>query len=270
MAAGYRSAEMNAVEVEHRTEQIVDLVLNRPEARNALTKEMCISILEALERIDADSGARAVIVRGQGPAFCSGADLNAVSGPGALDFIPTLEKMLDTLARFRLPTIARIQGAALGGGLQLATSCDFRICGNDADLGIPSPRIGIVVNFENVQRLVLLVGLPGAREILMTGRTYSGPQAAAAGLVTRSVPAEALDEETERLAASIASLAPLSVQGAKQALQVMADHLGGARTSRSREAAQIDELVERAYRSADLTEGLRARAENREPRFRGS
>ena len=260
---------MASIELEHRTESVVGLVLNRPEARNALDKEMSLSIIEALDRIDADPEARVVIVAGAGPSFCSGADLKVVSGPSALDFIPTFEKMLDALARFRLPTIARIQGAALGGGLQLATSCDFRICSDEAHLGIPSPRIGIVVNFENVQRLVLLVGLPVAREILMTGRTYTGPHAAAAGLVTSSVPPDALDDEVEGLAASIASLAPLSVQGAKEALQVMADHLTGARTTRPRDVAQIDALVERAYRSADLEEGLNAMAEGREPRFEG-
>jgi enoyl-CoA hydratase/carnithine racemase len=258
---------MALVEIERRIEKVADLVLNRPEARNALSKEMCVAILEALERIDADPEARAVIVRGSGPTFCSGADLDAVSN--VIDFIPTFETMLDSLARFRLPTIAAIQGAALGGGLQLATSCDFRICSDEARLGIPSSRLGIVVNFENVQRLVLLVGLPVAREVLMTGRTYSGPHAAATGLVTRSVPPDVLDEEVDTLAEAIVDLAPLSVQGAKQALQLVADHLAGARTTRPREAAQVDALVERAYRSEDLAEGLRAMTEKREPRFEG-
>src|SRR5690349_9253945 len=132
---------------------IATLTLNRPEARNALSIEMCDAIVEALQKIDANDEARVVILTGSGKVFCSGADFAAVSGPGALDFLPAFERMLEDVAHFRLPVIARIHGAALGGGLQLATVCDFRIVEEGARLGIPSSRLGIVVNFENVQRL---------------------------------------------------------------------------------------------------------------------
>jgi enoyl-CoA hydratase/carnithine racemase len=154
-------------------ERVATLTLNRPEARNALSVELCDAIVGALSEIEA-LDARAVIVKGAGSVFCSGADFAAVAGHSGLDFLPAFERMLESVARFRLPTIAAIQGAALGGGLQLATVCDFRIAASDANLGIPSSRLGIVVNFENVQRLALLVGIAHAKEVLMTGRTYSG------------------------------------------------------------------------------------------------
>jgi enoyl-CoA hydratase/carnithine racemase len=228
-------------------------------------RELGLYLGEAVAVLDA----RVLVLRGAGSVFCSGADFAAVSGPGALEFLPSFERMLEGVARFRLPTIAAIQGAALGGGLQLATVCDFRIAADDAKFGIPSSRLGIVVNFENVRRLVLLVGFARAKEILMTARTFSGEEAATAGLVNDSVPPDELEARSAELAEEIAGLAPMSVQGAKRAINLIADHIGGARSTRPDEVAAMDALVAQAYRSADLVEGLKAMAEKRPPNFTG-
>lgn len=248
---------------------IATLTLNRPEQRNALSIELCDAIVDALAVIGRDDAARVTIVRGAGKAFCSGADIAAVSGLTGLDFLPAFERMLEAVGGFELPTIAAIHGAALGGGLQLATVCDFRIATTDARLGIPSSRLGIVVNLDNVERLVLLVGIATAKEVLMTGRTYEGEPAAAAGLINRAVPPEALDEEVQALAAEISSLAPLSVRGTKKAIRTVADHLGGMRAADPDRAAEIDRLVAEGYASDDLAEGLRAMTEERPPKFTG-
>ena len=168
-----------------------------------------------------------------------------------------------------MPTVARIHGAALGGGLQLATVCDFRIAASDAKLGIPSARLGILVNFENVQRLVLLAGIAVAKEVLMTARTYSGDEAAEAGLVHRSVAETNLDREVHEFAAQLAAAAPLSVQGTKRAIQTVVDHLSPVRTAAPESVAEIDRLVTEAYQSADLQEGIRAMSEKRPPDFKG-
>lgn len=243
------------------------LLLDRPDARNALSIQLCDDIVAALEAIPDE--ARVVLVRGAGKVFCSGADFAAVSGLGAIDFLPAFERMLETVARFRLPTIAGIQGAALGGGLQLATVCDFRIATESAKLGIPSSKLGIVINYENVQRLVLTAGPAVAKEVLMTGRVYSGAAAAAAGLVTRAVPDAALDESVDELASLVASNAPLSVQGVKRAIQVVVDTMADARSTDQAKVNEIDELVAEAYGSEDLQEGLRAMSEKRPPTFKG-
>ena len=248
---------------------VATLTLTRPEARNALSIEMCGAIVEALEEIEANRDARVIILTGEGKVFCSGADFAAVSGPGALDFLPAFERMLEAVAHFRLPVIARIHGAALGGGLQLATVCDFRVVADDAKLGIPSTRLGIVVNFENVQRLVLLVGVARAKEILMTGKVFSGEEGASAGLTTKTCPAAGLDAEVATLARSIATLAPLSVQGAKKAIDAVQSHLGALRDTAPFRADEIDRLVVDAYNSSDLAEGIAAMTEKREPNFRG-
>ena len=248
---------------------IVSLTLTRPEARNALSVDLCNAIASALNDIDADPEARVVLLQGEGPAFCSGADFAAVSGRGGLEFLPAFDSMLDAVARFRLPVVAAIQGAALGGGWQLATVCDFRVATETAKIGIPSARLGIVVNFENVQRLVLLAGIGRAKEMLMTGRVFSGAEAAAAGLVTRAVPEDELLEAATKLCETLAANAPLSVQGAKRTIAVVADELADARRRSPQEAAEIDQLVAGAYNSADLQEGIRALSEKRRPRFEG-
>jgi enoyl-CoA hydratase/carnithine racemase len=251
------------------TGAVATLTLNRPESRNALSVQLCEDIVVALHGLDLDPESRVVVVRGEGAAFCSGADLAALSRPGNLDFLPAFEKMLEAVARFRLPTIAAIHGAALGGGLQLATVCDFRIATGGAKLGIPSSKLGILVNFENVQRLVLLVGFATAKEVLMTGRTYSGDEAAGLGLVNRAVASERLDDEVSALAQELAGLAPLSVQGVKRSIQAVADHLAGARTTNPELVSEIDRLVTQAYESEDIQEGLRAMSDKRRPRFHG-
>ena len=248
---------------------IAFLTLNRPDARNALSPELCDAIVDALGEIDAAPTARALVLRGNGPAFCSGADFASVSGPGGPDFVVGFERMLEAVARHRLPVIAAVHGAALGGGLQLASACDFRVVAEDARLGIPSSRLGILVNFENVRRLVLLVGAAVAKEILMTGRVYSGAEAVGAGLAHRSVAAAELEEAATSLARHIARLAPLSVQGTKRAVQLVVDDLSDPRTARPDDAAEIDRLVVEAYASADLQEGIAAMRDKREPRFQG-
>jgi enoyl-CoA hydratase/carnithine racemase len=259
---------MGLVEQE-RSGMVATLWLNRPEARNALSLDMCDAMVMTLEAIARDPEARVLVIRGRGPVFCSGADFAAVSGEGALEFLPGFERMLEAVARHRLPTVAAIHGAALGGGLQLATVCDFRVVASSATLGIPSSKLGILVNFENIQRLVLIAGIAVAKEVLMTGRTYTGDEAIDAGLATTSVAPEGLDDAVSDLALEIAGRAPLSVQGTKRAIQAVVDNLSGARQTKPDVIAEIDRLMANAYNSRDLQEGLQAMTEKRTPEFDG-
>jgi enoyl-CoA hydratase len=248
---------------------VLTIELNRPEARNALSLELCDAIVEALDEANHHNAARVVVVAGAGPVFCSGADFAAVSGPEGVDFLPAFERMLEAVWGHRLPTVARIQGAALGGGLQLATVCDFRVAASDARLGIPSSRLGVVVNLENVERLVELVGIARAKEVLMTGTTFSGADALQAGLVSEVCEPHELEGTTERMALAIAALAPLSVQGAKRAIRAIAGERSVRRLN-PEAALEVDALVAEAYASDDLGEGIRAMSERRPPDFKGS
>ncbi len=257
---------MTLVEVT-RDDHLATLTLNRPELRNALSVDLCDAIVDALDEIRAAGDARVVVLAGKGKAFCSGADFAAVSGPGGIDFLPHFERMLEALARYELPTVARIHGAALGGGFQLACVCDFRIAAYSANVGIPAARLGIVVNVENVRRLVQLVGIARAKSILMTGGVLTGTRAADEGLVQLCVPDEELDANVAEFAHGLAVLSPLSVQGAKRAIQAVIDTTGDVRGAGL--ADELDALVTEAYNSADLAEGLRAMTEKRPPDFQG-
>lgn len=256
------------IALERSGQGVVTMTLSRPEARNALSVEMCDAIVAGLDEVDR-SDARVLVIRGAGKVFCSGADLAAVSGAGAMQFLPAFERMLDHVARHRLPTIAAIHGAALGGGFQLACVCDFRLAASDAKIGIPSSKLGILVNFENIERLVLLAGPAIAKEMLMTGRTYSGKEAQAAGLVNHRIPPEHLEAAGQQLAHELAQRAPLSVQGTKVSIQAVLDHVGSTRADKKEVVAELDRLVAAVYESEDLQEGLRALREKRPPEFRG-
>ena len=250
------------------TGPIARVTLTRPDRRNALSIEMCDEMASAVHEVDARPEIRAAVLSGAGEVFCAGADLSAVSGPHAADFIGPFERMLEAVARCRVPVIAAVHGAALGGGLQLATACDFRVAASTATLGIPASRLGVVVNFENVRRLALLVGISVAKEILMAGRTFSGAEALASGLVNESVEG-AVGEASDRWAHDIAALSPLSVQGAKRSLEVLADHTANARRTAPEDVAALDALVRAAYGSDDLKEGLAALRDKRPSNFRG-
>jgi len=248
---------------------VLTIQLNRPRARNALSLELCDAIVEAFGQAAIHAEARVIVLSGAGPVFCSGADFAAVSGPKGVDFLPAFERMLEAVAAHPLPTIARIQGAALGGGLQLATVCDFRVSATDARLGIPSSRLGVVVNLENVERLVDLIGMARAREVLMTGSTYAGEDALRAGLVTKVCAPHEIERATERMALAIAERAPLSVQGAKRTIRAIAEE-HSVRKLNPQAALEVDALVAEAYASDDLGEGIRAMTEKRAPDFKGS
>ncbi|MFN2526830.1 MAG: enoyl-CoA hydratase/isomerase family protein [Actinomycetota bacterium] len=259
---------MPPVEV-NREESVAWITLNRPEVRNALSGEMCEDLVVALHGVEREPDVRAVVFRGAGPVFCAGADIAGLSGPAAADFLQSFEQMLEAVARSRLPTIAAINGAALGGGFQLATVCDFRVAGRTAKLGVPAAKLGILVNFENVQRLVLLAGIGHAKEMLLAGSTYTGEEALPAGLVNAVAEDDRVDSAARHLGVRIAGLAPLSVQGAKRAIQAVIDHLASARATQDVAVAEIDRLVLEAYASQDLAEGIAALGDKRPPNFTG-
>jgi enoyl-CoA hydratase len=238
--------------------------IDRPERRNALNAELCAELLAHLE---AERDLRAIVITGAGEkAFCAGADLvvrtEDVSEPGGGDtFRPAFERLLDAIVDYPAPVLAAVNGPAIGAGMQLAVACDVRIAAFGATFSIPAGRLGVFLSPANVQRLAALVGQGAARDLLLTARTLAADEAAVIGLVQRRVP-HALDAAIE-VAEEIASQAPLTVQGHKRALNLVA---GGV------DADVLDEMREletRAFASRDLREGLAAFAEKRAPRFEG-
>jgi enoyl-CoA hydratase/carnithine racemase len=252
---------------------VATVLLARPEARNAVSAAMLERLVAALGDLAVADDVRAVVLGGEGPDFCAGADFGelagARSGPEGIDYGRVFDEALAAIEHHPTPVIARVQGAALGAGCQLVTACDLAVAAEDARLGIPSARLGILINFENIQRLVLAVGPKRAAEVLVTSRRLPGVEAAAWGLVNRAVPAAELERATADLAAEVAEAAPLSVRGSKRGIRVVLENLSVDRFTEGHRVADFDMMAAAAFASEDLQEGIRAFRERRRPRFEG-
>jgi enoyl-CoA hydratase len=229
--------------------------IDRHERRNALDVEHLDALHDELEGAVAE-GARAVVVTGEGSAFCSGADLDGVYGD---TFRESLYRTLGLIRRVPVPVIAAVNGAAIGAGAQLAIACDLRVVAEGARFAVPTARNGLAVDPWTVRRLALLAGGGAARSMLLGAATLSFDQAAAAGLVDRS---GSLDDAVA-WAQDIATMAPLSLAYSKRALDVLFEEDGDG-------PAELVRLFDGCWASDDVAESGRARAEGRPPRFQGT
>ena len=245
---------------------VATITIDRQERRNALNGELCVELTACLATLN---DALAVVITGAGTAFCAGADLvnrfGAGDGAGgATDtFRPTFEVLLDSITALDAPVIAAINGPAIGAGMQLAVACDLRVAAPESKLAIPAGRLGILLSPANIQRLAQLVGHGLARDFLLTGRQVTGLEAMQLGLVQRV--ADNPLEAAQQIAAHIATLAPLSVQGHKRALNLVNTASGLC----ADESEEIVEMEREAFASEDLVEGMAAFSEKRDPAFRG-
>lgn len=252
-----------------RRQDIAVITINRPEARNALTDNMWLSLKDSVENVGADPHIRVVIIRGAGDrAFASGADIKEfyttkATPENAKASFHRVLAAIDAIERLRKPVIAMINGAAIGAGCELACGCDFRIAADSARLGIPSARLGITIGHHHILRLVRLVGPSKAKELLMTAQLVSAHDAYRIGLVDHVVPLRNLEEFTMQFAGMIARCAPRSVEWAKEAVHRCLNDpsLSGL--------GDDADLATRCFATEDFWEGVRAFLERREPVFRG-
>ncbi len=226
--------------------------LDRPERRNALDVALCRALADAVGSVLA-GGARSIVVTGAGSSFCSGADFGEVYTAGFRD---ALYAALHAVADAPVPVVAAVNGPAIGAGTQLAIACDLRVGAPGAVFGVPTARIGLAVDPWTVHRLAQVAGGATARALLLACATVDVTLAHARGLV------DVLGERSDALAlaADIATLAPLTLSYGKQALD---------RPDLPADDPTLVAAFEACWRSADLEEGRRARAERRPPRFAG-
>ncbi|MFN0064600.1 MAG: enoyl-CoA hydratase-related protein [Myxococcaceae bacterium] len=235
--------------------------------RNVLTKAMVAELGTMLDALKGRPQVRAVAVTGAGEkAFCAGADLKeraAMSLNEVRSFLRTLNETLRNIEKARPPFIAALNGAAFGGGLELALACDIRIAASRAELGLPEVKLGVLPGAGGTQRLAAVIGMGRAKDMVLSGRRVEAEEALAWGLVNRIADARQLKPTAIAYAESIAANAPLALGAAKRAINegVFAWLDSGL----AKEAAAYESILT----SEDRLEGLRAFQDKREPRYLG-
>lgn len=249
-----------------REGHVATIALADPGRRNVLDAAMATALRRAAERLAADPEARCAIVTGAGNAFAVGADINeieAASDEENLAYNRLLRAAMDAVAALPIPTVAAVNGHAIGGGLELALACTLRVAAAGAKLGVPEARLGILPATGGLARLPRLVGTAAAARLLLTGELVDGAEAERLGIVDAAVPAPAVAAEARALAERIAAAAPLSTRAIVAALREDADlPIAEANDRTERRLAAL-------LASADRREGAAAFLERREPRFAG-
>jgi enoyl-CoA hydratase len=249
-----------------RDERVATVTVDRPEARNAMTFEMYEGLHGLCERLDADADVRVVVLRGAGDtAFVSGTDIRQFHAfrtrEDALGYEARISRVLNRLAGMRKPTIAMLQGDAVGGGLFMALACDLRLAAEHARLGAPIART--LGNFASPTSLALLIATVGpvrAREMVITARLLGAAEARGVGLVDEVHPLAALPARARELAARVAGHAPLTLAAVKEATR---RYIAGVAPK------DLEDLILSCYLSEDFQEGVRAFLDKRRADWKG-
>jgi enoyl-CoA hydratase/carnithine racemase len=255
-----------------RKNNVVTLILNRPEKKNSLSPELVDILLQTLEGLTADDKVRALVIRGAGDkAFCSGYDIRSLptklsdNVKEKLKTLNPVEALFNAVINFPYPVIAMINGVAFGAGCELTICCDIRIGVKDARMGMPPAKLGIVYPWKGLQRFIQTIGLGSTREMFLTGRTYHGERLKELGLLDYLVSANEIESFTFQLAEEIATNAPLAVRGTKRVINLLLQSNSFDESSTTEAGC----ITEAAFLSEDLKEGQLAFLEKRMPEFKG-
>lgn len=247
-----------------RSDGVALATLNRPEKRNALSRELLEQLVQILRDLEKDPSVRAVVIRGNERAFAAGADIGSLGSAGAIDLYTSgFSELWDAVAAIRTPLVAAVSGYALGGGLELALICDVIVAADNAQFGFPETGIGIIPGAGGTQRIVRAVGKSMAMDLLLTGRRLDATEALACGLVSRVVASDVLETEAVTVAGRIAQSGPLATVMAKHAVLSAYDSMLTAGIAHERTLSAL------IAASSDRTEGFRALSERTVPRFEG-
>jgi enoyl-CoA hydratase/carnithine racemase len=244
------------------------VVLNRPEKRNAFNEELVLATGAALRAAADDPAVRCVVLRGNGAVFSAGMDVVALAGAASAPerlraFRRSCLEAWNLAEEMTKPVVCSIHGACLGGALELALACDLRVLAEDARVGLPETRLGLVPDVGGSSRLPQVVGLGRAKELILTSRVIDGVEAERIGLANRVAPAERLEEAVDELVAELLGCAPIAVGLAKRLMDA------SARPALSTTLELEITAQEQCARSEDVKEGVRAAAERRAPDFQG-
>lgn len=256
------------VEKDHK---VATVVFNRPDQRNAISYHGWLKLQRIATQLEQDSTIRAVVFTGAGGrAFSAGADIKDFetyrsNSSIAKAYAAAFDGAMDTIEAMSKPTISMIQGFCVGGGCELSMATDIRIASNDSRFGVPIARLGILVGYGEMRRLVQLVGVGNASYILLSGRLIDAHEAHRIGLITTLTTPDDLSEHTYTLAREMAELAPLSHERNKRIRDITLRNPSGEGLSQ-----QEQDLPFTNFDSADFHEGRKAFIERRKPNFNGN
>jgi enoyl-CoA hydratase len=240
------------------------LLLNRPEQLNALSDELMDELVTALGELDRDDGVRCIVLGGSERAFAAGADIGELARSSAIElYYQRRVERWDAIRSLWTPLVAAVSGYCLGGGCELAMSCDLIVASETAQFGQPETGLGIIPGAGGTQRLTRAVGKALAMDVVLSGRRLSAREALQAGLVARVVAKEAWLEEAKRIAGEIAAKGPVANRLAKESVDRAYETPLAAGLESERRALYL------AFASEDAEEGLTAFTEKRKPDFKG-
>lgn len=251
-----------------REPPIATVALNREHRLNALDNKTIRRLYEIIKELENEASVRAVIITGRGRAFCAGSDIYEYNKMERVVEYMEHQKLgrmvYDMIENLQKPVIAAVNGYCVGGGLELALSCDIIVASENAKFGDPTLRLGVIPGGGTTQRLTRIVGRNKVKELLFTGDFVSAEEAKHLGLVSYVVPPERLLEESRSMAVKIAKMAPLAVAKAKQLVNE------GAQAPLNVSLSYEIEATVALFGTEDRVEGMKAFIEKREPNFKGA
>jgi enoyl-CoA hydratase/carnithine racemase len=249
---------------------VARLTISNPERRNPLDHEVLDAIAAIVPQLDRGIEIRCLLITGAPPVFSAGYDIVGIPDESFEQDAEALvahpfHAAMEAVARHPWPTVAAVNGHAIGGGLELAITCDLRICAAGAKLGMPPAKLGLIYSHTGLRKFLDTVGLARTKELFLTGRNFGAARAESIGLVNEVVADEELEQRSVNLAATIAGNAPIAMRGNKQAIEL----LNATAELSEQQQADLVALRESCFSSEDFREGIRAFAEKRPPRWTG-